>query len=86
MCDIDLERKREVKVARELLTARARDVLGDPRMALAWLVNELSGLGITLKATEVVTTGTCLVPLPIAPGIEVRADFGALGKVSARIV
>ena len=65
---------------------KGANVLGDPRVALAWLVNELSGLGITLKAGEVVTTGTCLVPLPILSGVEVTADFGALGCVSASIV
>jgi 2-keto-4-pentenoate hydratase len=32
-----------------------------------------------------VTTGTCLVPLEIEPGDEVSADFGVLGRVSARI-
>jgi 2-keto-4-pentenoate hydratase len=64
---------------------KGANVLGDPRVALAWLVNELSGLGITLKAGEVVTTGTCLVPLPIQPGVDVTADFGTLGSVSARI-
>ena len=62
------------------------NVLGDPGIALAWLVNELSGLGITLQAGAVVTTGTCLVPLPLSPGDEVTADFGRLGSVSARIV
>ncbi len=65
---------------------KGANVLGDPRVALTWLVNELSALGITLKAGEVVTTGTCLVPLPIEPGVEVIADFGVLGRVSARIV
>ena len=65
---------------------KGANVLGDPRVALAWLVNELSGLGITLRAGEVVTTGTCLVPLPIEPGVTVTADFGSLGSVSARIV
>ena len=64
---------------------RGANVLGDPRVALTWLVNELSGLGLTLKAGEVVTTGTCLTPLPIAPGDAVTADFGALGGVSVRI-
>jgi 2-keto-4-pentenoate hydratase len=59
------------------------NVLGDPWLALAWLVDELSGLGVPLKANEVVTTGTCLVPLPIAEGDRVTADFGALGKVTA---
>ena len=62
-----------------------QNVLGDPRDALAWLVNELSSLGLTLHAGEVVTTGTCLIPLPIAPGDLVEADFGVLGQVSVRI-
>jgi 2-keto-4-pentenoate hydratase len=61
------------------------NVLGDPRDALAWLVNELSSLGITLRAGETVTTGTCLVPLPIESGAAIDADFGVLGRVSARI-
>ncbi len=64
---------------------RGANVLGDPLVALAWLVNELSDLGVTLKAGQVVTTGTCLIPLAIAPGDTVAADFGILGQVSCRI-
>ena len=60
------------------------NVLGDPRTALTWLVNQLSGQGLTLKAGEIVTTGTCATPLPIAPGDEMVADFGVLGRVSVR--
>lgn len=61
------------------------NVLGDPRVALAWLVNELSALGLALEAGQVVTTGTCLQPLSINRGDTVTADFGALGKVSLRV-
>jgi 2-keto-4-pentenoate hydratase len=61
------------------------NVLGDPREALVWLVNELSRLGVTLHGGEVVTTGTCLVPLPIEAGDHVVADFGSLGQVEARV-
>jgi 2-keto-4-pentenoate hydratase len=61
------------------------NVLGDPRDALTWLVNELSSLGITLHAGEMVTTGTCLVPLPIGPGDIIDIDFGVLGRVTAHI-
>ena len=60
------------------------NVLGDPRDALAWLVNELSAHGITLEAGQVVTTGTCLPPLEIEPGDHVVADFGMLGQVDVR--
>jgi 2-keto-4-pentenoate hydratase len=61
------------------------NVLGDPRIALSWLVNELSGLNLTLRAGQVVTTGTCLVPLPIEPGDRVACDFGVLGSVSVSL-
>jgi 2-keto-4-pentenoate hydratase len=67
------------KLEREGLGA---NVLGDPREALAWLVNELSQLNVTLGAGQIVTTGTCLVPLPIEPGDRVACDFGVLGAVS----
>jgi 2-keto-4-pentenoate hydratase len=59
-----------------------KNVLGDPRIALAWLANELRQLGVTLKAGQIVTTGTCHPPLPIQSGDLFAADFGVLGKVS----
>jgi 2-keto-4-pentenoate hydratase len=58
------------------------NVLGDPRIALAWIANELSALGIGLKAGEVVTTGTCVKPLEVGPGDAASADYGRLGRVS----
>lgn len=59
-----------------------KNVLGDPRLALAWLTNELSQLGIPLAAGQLVTTGTCVVPMAIAPGDRIQGDFGVLGSVS----
>jgi len=56
-------------------------VLGDPRIALAWLVNELSTLGIGLQAGQFVTTGTCMVPLELQEGDRVDVDFGVLGRI-----
>ena len=61
---------------------KGANVLGDPRVALTWLANELSGLGITLASGQVITTGTCMVPLAIVAGERVIADFGPIGKVS----
>lgn len=57
-------------------------VLGDPRTAMSWLVNELSGLGLDLHAGQFVTTGTCMPPVELTEGDEVLADFGALGHLS----
>ena len=60
------------------------NVLGDPRVALAWLVNELRGLGIALRRGETVTTGTCFKPLELEPGDTVVADLGVLGRAHVR--
>ena len=60
-------------------------VLGDPRTALTWLANELSSLGLALSADQVVTTGTCMTPLPIRMGDQVAFDFGELGQISLHI-
>jgi len=59
-------------------------VLGDPRVALTWLVNELSSLGIALEAGQFVSTGTCMVPLEVQAGDRVEVDYGALGRLGMR--
>ncbi len=60
------------------------NVLGDPRVALAWLVNELSGLDIPVETGQVVTTGTCVTPVAVSPGNEIRADLGEFGSLFVR--
>ena len=59
------------------------NVLGDPRVALAWIANELCSHGAGLRAGEVVITGTCLTPVPVAAGDSVRMEFGELGALEA---
>jgi 2-keto-4-pentenoate hydratase len=60
-------------------TGSGSKVLDDPRLALTWVANELITYGKGLAAGDIVTTGTCIVPVAIAPGDVVRADFGDLG-------
>ena len=61
------------------------NVLGGPVTALTWLANELSRHGLTLAAGQVVTTGTCLIPLAIAAGDHIEGDLGTLGRVCVTI-
>ncbi len=61
------------------------NVLGDPCTALTWLVNEVSGLGLNVRKGDLITTGTCTVPLEVEPGDRVVADFGALGSISVAV-
>lgn len=64
---------------------RGANALGDPRIALTWIVNELRLLGLPMEAGQVVITGTCVTPIPVVPGDEVRATYGALGALSVRL-
>jgi 2-keto-4-pentenoate hydratase len=59
------------------------NVLGDPGIALTWLANELNTYADGLQVGDIVTTGTCVVPVPIAPGDHLRVDFGVLGIIEA---
>jgi 2-keto-4-pentenoate hydratase len=77
-----VEERPQITLRGERYLGHGKNVLGDPRIALVWLANELRGLGITLRAGEVVTTGTCHPPLPIQAGDHFAVDFGVLGKVS----
>lgn len=61
---------------------KGANVLGGPLIAMTWIANELSRTGVGLKAGEIVTTGTCVTPLPLQEGDEAVADFGPLGRVT----
>ena len=63
---------------------KGANVLGGPMIAMTWLANELSRIGVSLRAGEIVTTGTCITPLPLREGDEAVADFGILGRVGLR--
>jgi 2-keto-4-pentenoate hydratase len=80
-----VEEKPVIALGGKTYLGHGKNVLGDPRVALTWLANELRQLGIALRAGQVVTTGTCHPPLPIQSGDLFEADFGSLGKVSVAL-
>jgi len=63
-----------------------RNVLGDPRIALAWFLDEQARYQATIRAGQIVTTGTCVQPMALRPETTVSGDFGVLGQIRLRII
>lgn len=69
-----------------LSTGAGAAALGSPVNCVAWLANTLGRFGISLKAGEVILSGS-LVPLePIQAGDFMRVDIGGIGSASVRFV
>ena len=63
-------------------TGSGSAILGDPWNALVWLANHLSDRGITLRAGEIVMSGTCTGIADLAVGSTATATHEGLGSVS----
>jgi 2-oxo-3-hexenedioate decarboxylase/2-keto-4-pentenoate hydratase len=60
------------------------DVLGHPHHALAWLANHLAAEGGSLRAGQIVLTGSLVKTLWLKPGDRVVMELDGLGTVMAR--
>ncbi|HEU4928148.1 MAG TPA: hypothetical protein VFT24_13910 [Vicinamibacterales bacterium] len=78
--DLDVHPVLVFKDGRPAAEGRGENV-GGPLRALTWLANELATHAGGLRAGDLVITGTCITPIPIAPGERVRVDFGDLGSI-----
>jgi 2-oxopent-4-enoate/cis-2-oxohex-4-enoate hydratase len=80
-CGIVVEKNGEV-----LSTGAGAAALGSPLICVAWLANTLGGFGVSLKAGEVVLSGS-LVPLePVRAGDVMRMQIGGIGSAHVRFV
>lgn len=70
---------------RKVQEGKGANVLGDPRIALTWIANELASTDAFLRTGQVITTGTCIVPATVAPGDRVVADFGIFGMAETQL-
>lgn len=61
-------------------------VLGDPRLAVAWLANKLWSYGVALEAGEIVLSGAFSSAFAAHKGDIFRAEFSDFGSVEARFV
>ena len=62
------------------------DALGDPRRALAWLVNHVSQRGIDLFAGQFVTTGVCGEPTSVVSASHVHVEVESYGRVEINLL
>ncbi|MEM9060836.1 MAG: 2-oxo-hept-4-ene-1,7-dioate hydratase [Pseudomonadota bacterium] len=63
-------------------TGLGAGVLNDPPMGIIWLAERLATQGQSIKAGEVVLSGSFIRPLEAPPGSRIDADFGPFGRVS----
>ncbi len=65
-------------------TGLGAGVLNDPLLGIAWLANRLAQYGQSIKAGDVVLSGSFIRPIETSHGSLIEADFGTFGKVSCR--
>jgi 2-keto-4-pentenoate hydratase len=70
----------------ELARGEARDAMGHPANAVAWLAGKLADRGKSLSEGHLVMTGTLTPILPIEAPAVYRATFSTLGVVVMHFV
>jgi 2-oxopent-4-enoate/cis-2-oxohex-4-enoate hydratase len=67
-------------------TSAGAAVQGSPVNAVAWLANTLGRLGITLKAGEIILSGSQSPLVPVKAGDSFYCSVGGLGGTSVRFI
>lgn len=65
-------------------TGTGANVMGDPLESVVWLANKLGGLGLSLKAGQVVLSGASAPPVPVGPGDSIHLTVDRVGQVFCR--
>lgn len=65
-------------------TGLGAGVLDDPVAGIVWLSARLAQYGQTLRAGEIVLSGSFIRPVETWEGAEIAADFGPFGTVACR--
>lgn len=67
-------------------TSTGAAVQGSPVNAVAWLANTLGRLGITLKAGDIILSGSQSPLVPVVAGDSLYCSVGGLGSTSVRFI
>ncbi len=65
-------------------TGAGAATLDHPLNAVAWLANTLGSLGITLKAGEIILSGSLSIMFPIESGDRLEMEIGGIGKTTCQ--
>ncbi|WP_418646997.1 2-oxopent-4-enoate hydratase [Thauera butanivorans] len=69
-----------------VVTGAGAASMAHPVNAMVWLANTLGGLGIALKAGDIVLSGAMGAMVPVARGDSLRMSIGGIGGCSVRFV
>ena len=62
-------------------TGLGAGVLNDPVISMVWLANRLSTYGLSIKAGEIVLSGSFIRPVECPAASKIHADFGKFGSI-----
>jgi 2-oxopent-4-enoate/cis-2-oxohex-4-enoate hydratase len=74
------------KNGEQIGTGTGAATMGHPLTAMTWLANTLGRFDITLRAGEVILSGSLSIMFPIAPGDSIRMSLDGVGACSARFI
>ncbi len=80
-CAMELEKNGEI-----VTTGTGSAALGNPLEAVAWLANTLSHLNESLKAGEVVLSGSLAAMVPVVAGDSLKVSIDGIGSCSVRFI
>ena len=67
-------------------TGAGAAVLGNPAQSVAWLANKLSEFGVTLKAGEIIMSGSFIAAVKASQNDVIRATFDRLGSITVKFI
>jgi 2-keto-4-pentenoate hydratase len=66
-------------------TGRGDAVLGNPLNSMIWLARKLPEFGRSIRAGDLIMSGSFTRQFPIHPGDRIRVDFAGVGEVETRM-
>ncbi|MEL6451114.1 MAG: fumarylacetoacetate hydrolase family protein [Pseudomonadota bacterium] len=63
-------------------TGLGAGVLNDPVESVVWLARRMALYGATIRAGQVILSGSFIRPIECPPGTRIDADFGSFGRVT----